>query len=94
MFEPVARVPQLVARLLAAEYRLELRATDRLLASPVGPTKSSQKSPNTQPDTLSTGGAVFAVILFTKNVTQQLGNRKFRGTFAQLRVHDFVPQLN
>ena len=35
-----------------------------------------------------------AVILFTKHVTQQLGNRKFRGTFAQLGVDDFVPQLN
>ena len=35
-----------------------------------------------------------AVILFTKHVTQQLGNREFRGTFAQLGVDDFVPQLN
>ena len=34
-----------------------------------------------------------AVILFMKHVTQQLGNRKFCGTFAQLGVHDFVPQL-
>jgi len=35
-----------------------------------------------------------AVILFTKHVTQQLGNHEFRGTFAQLGVDDFVPQLN
>ena len=68
VFEPVARVPQLVARLLAAEYRLELRATDRLLASPVGPTKSSQKSSNTQPCALSTGSAVFVLrVLPTKS---------------------------
>ena len=73
MFEPVARVPQLVARLLAAEYRLELRATDRLLASPVGPTKSSQKAPNTQPRALSTGSAVFVLrVLPTKSRPEQM----------------------
>ena len=27
-------------------------------------------------------------------LTQQLGNREFRGTFAQLGFDDFVPQLN
>ena len=45
-------------------------------------------------DRLLTSLQCKAVILFTKHVTQQLGNRKFRGTFAQLGVDDFVPQLN
>ena len=43
--------------------------------------------------TISKYATLKAVILFTKHVTQQLGNREFRGTFAQLGVDDFVPQL-
>ena len=63
----VARVryqPQPAAWLLSsAEYRLELRATDRLLA-PVGPTKSLQKAPNMQERALSTSSVVFELPVF------------------------------
>ena len=38
--------------------------------------------------------SIKAVILLAKHVTQQLGNREFRGTFVQLGVDDFVPQPN
>jgi len=65
--EPLTRAPQPTARLLPDEYRMGLRATDRLLASSSGVTKLSQKAPNLQPRALSTGSVVFVFCVLPTN---------------------------